>query len=844
MPMLPMTYVSRFRRFLTLSLAATTVAVGGACLEAFQPRSAHGAEDIRIYVTGPLVLSLSVDDLETLAQTGELPPSMGLYQRALRGSLRQQMQRALSMPLPLDVVTVDHLAYSPLGRDVLLNLGKVVQTPARQNGQVALRAAVINAAANAGPEGWTMIDVLRAFPAQSIHIDLADLLALRRDLALYFSYNRAANGAIHAQAAAEAQTQTALDMAALPDLSQPGPYSFHRDTITVTNPALRQTSTGLTVNYDFDADIYVPNGLTEPAPIVIVSHGFGDVKESFTFLAEHLASYGFIVMLPDHVGSNLAYRQTYLDGQLNTLLSPMEFINRPQEISFLIDQLEELTATSPQWAAIADVNRIGVVGDSLGSSTALALGGAEINYNRLVENCDQDDVVFNFALYLECRAQFLPPQNYDLKDPRVKAIITAHAMGGGMYGPEGFRQIDVPILMVAGENDIVSTVVTEQIHPFVWLQTPSKYLATFERGTHFTSKPGRDGAGGIFQLLAGQHRDLGSRYYKTLNVAFWNAHLRDQSEFLPYLTARYGEFLSTDQPMGLYLISELSAQQLEAAYGGPPPIPVIPAALAPTPPPRDESILAEIERTGVLTVGLRKDAAPFGFIDQTGAWDGYCGNLALSLGDYLTDHLNREVPIQVVEITSTLDNRYDLVKEGFVHLECGPNTLRTDVPGVVFSSPIFVSSAQFLTLANPANPVNPNLPLAGLRLGVLSNTTTETFVQSTYPQAERVLFPGPEGRQNAIQAVEAGTIDAFVGDGILTYATLLLDGKSPDNFALAPNQPLTCEFYGLALPENDPQWRRLVNQYLDSPRESAISGAWFADLYPAMLNQADTCLNR
>ena len=236
---------SPLRRLLTLSLAAASVVVGGTLFEGIHPRPAESAEDIRINVTGPLVLSISVDDLETLAKTGELPPTMRLYRGVLRGSLLQQMQRALSLPLPLNVVTVDNLAYSPLGRDVLLNLGKVVQTPARQNGQVALRSAVINAAANAGPEGWTMIDVLRAFPAQSIHIDLADLLALRRELALYFSYNRAANAAIHAQAAAEAQTQTNLDMAALPDLSQPGPYAFQKDTITVNNPAARQTSAGL-----------------------------------------------------------------------------------------------------------------------------------------------------------------------------------------------------------------------------------------------------------------------------------------------------------------------------------------------------------------------------------------------------------------------------------------------------------------------------------------------------------------------------------------------------------------------------------------------------------------------
>lgn len=839
-----MSLPSRLRRFLQTSLAAAALTVGGMVLDASQPRPSYSAEQIRITAAGPVVFTVSVDALETFAETGEITSELALYARFLDDGLLEQLQTGLSFKLPLNVVNVDNVAYSPLGRDFLFNLGKVIQAPPGENGAKALRAAVINAAANADEEGWTVVDALREFPTQSIDIDLQDLLALRRELSLYFSYNQAANRAIQAQAQTEASTEADLNVAALPDLSQPGPYSFRRTSVTVTNPAVRQTAEGLTVNYDFNSDVYVPLGLTEPAPIIIVSHGFGDVKESFTYLAEHLASYGFIVILPEHVGSDLAYRKEYLGGFLNTLLSPVEFINRPQEISFLIDRLEELTTESSEWAAIADVDRIGVIGDSLGASTALALGGAEINYARLLENCDQDNLIFNVALYLECRARFLPPQNYNLRDPRIKAVVAAHAVGGGLYGPEGFAQIDVPIMLVSGSNDIVSTVVTEQIHPFVWLQTDTKYLAMLEGGTHFSSKPGRDGAGGIFALLAGQNRDVGSRYYKLLSVAFWSAHLKDQPEFLPYLTARYGEHISEGQPMGLDLITQLTAAQLEAAYGGTTPIPVIPTAIAPTPAPREESVLAEIERTGALTIGLRKDAAPFGFINRDEAWDGYCGDLALSLADYLTEELELDRPIEVVELTSTLSDRYDQVRNGTIQFECGPNTIRTDVPGITFSNPFFISSAQFLIQAEQTDRVNPNLPLAGVRLGVLSDSTTETFVQTNYPRADIVTFAGPDGRKNAIQAVSQGSLDAFVGDGILTYAELQLAGQSMQNFALVPELPLTCEFYGLALPDNDPEWQAMVNQFLMSDRREAIATEWFAGLYPETLNQADRCLNQ
>ena len=127
---------------------------------------------------------------------------------------------------------------------------------------------------------------------------------------------------------------------------------------------------------------------------------------------------------------------------------------------------------------------------------------------------------------------------------------------------------------------------------------------------------------------------------------------------------------------------------------------------------------------------------------------------------------------------------------------------------------------------------------------MLSDTTTEQFVQSTYPTAERVLFSGPEGLDNAIEAVEQGDIDAYVGDGILSYAAVLLEGKAVDEFILLPELPLTCEFYGLALPNDDDEWQTMVNQFLRGDRADEVFDRWFTDLYPAALEQAEFCLNR
>ena len=834
----------QLRRIMHMGLTAIALLTAGMAVEALAPRSAHSAEKIRILVDGPLLFDLSVESLEVFAETGEITGDLRLFARFLDEGTLQLLRQGLTRRIPLDVTTVDNLAYSPLGRDALLNVGKILQVYRGVNGQRALRAAAIGAAANADETGWTAIDLLKEFPTPAIEIELRDLLELRRQLAVYFSYNDAVVRTIRSQALAEAANEPTVKLNELDDLRQPGAFDFTRETVTVNNPALRQTSEGLTVNYDFDVDAYIPNGLDSPAPVVIISHGFGDVKESFAFIAEHLASYGFVVLLPDHVGSDLAYRQEFLQGRLNTLLSPMEFVNRPQEISFLIDKLEELVAESPKWAGQVDLDRIGVTGDSLGSTNTLALAGAEINYERIVEACHPDNVLLNFALYLQCRAQFLPPQNFDLKDPRVKAVVTGHPLGGFLYGPEGFSQIDVPLLMVGGSEDIVSPVVVEQFHPFIWLGTENKHLAMLDIGTHFSSKPGRDGAGGIFALLAGANRDVGSAYYKALSVAFYNVYLRGQEEFLPYLSASYGNQLSADQPMGLSLITELLPEQIEATYGRRPPIPIVPAPITTTPPPRPQSVLSEIAETGVLKVAFRKDAVPFGFINQQDAWDGYCGDFAIALSDYVAAEVNSDVDIQVVEITSTLENRFDLVTEGTVHLECGPNTIRNDVEGITFSNPIFVTSTEFLIQAGQEDAIQPTTPLAGVRLGVLENTTTQQFVEENYPNADITLFSGVEGRKNAISATANGEIDAFVGDGILSYGELRLQERVVDDFALIPEIPLTCEYYGLALPNNDPEWRTLINQFLLSDNENPISNLWFASIYPEELNKAEFCLNQ
>lgn len=67
-----------------------------------------------------------------------------------------------------------------------------------------------------------------------------------------------------------------------------------------------------------------------------------------------------------------------------------------------------------------------------------------------------------------------------------------------------------------------------------------------------------------------------------------------------------------------------------------------------------------------------------------------------SLEDYLELKLDRPGGVQVVTLPSNLENRYQLVQQDRVHLECGPNNIRSDIEDVTVSQPFLATGTKFL----------------------------------------------------------------------------------------------------------------------------------------------------
>jgi polar amino acid transport system substrate-binding protein len=185
---------------------------------------------------------------------------------------------------------------------------------------------------------------------------------------------------------------------------------------------------------------------------------------------------------------------------------------------------------------------------------------------------------------------------------------------------------------------------------------------------------------------------------------------------------------------------------------------------------------------------------------------------------------------------SSLFNRFSLIDESVASLECGPNTIRDDLPyQVTFSEPFLITGTQLLIRAEDLPQFTGNEDLTGERIGVLRATSNLDFLKANYPRADLLVFQGSTARRRGIQALVQKKIDAFASDGILLFGeALLLNLAFSRDYLLYPSLPLDCQKYGLILPKGDPQWQALVNEVVNSPESQEIYRKWIGLIFPAI----------
>ncbi len=224
-----------------------------------------------------------------------------------------------------------------------------------------------------------------------------------------------------------------------------------------------------------------------PYPLVIYSHGFAANAAWVSTLLEHYASYGFIVLAPEHTEQ--------FDFDWSEI--PNASIDRPNDIKQTLDYAEEMNAPDGALAGLIDMGNIAVVGHSYGGYTALAMAGAQYDMDAFNARCaalaPDDPETFLCAPIVAQEAEMAARAGLDpmpeglwpsFGDPRVTAIVP---MAGDSYlfDQAGLSKVTIPMMAIGGTADTGT--------PYAWGSRPAydyassarKTLVTFEGGEHF-----------------------------------------------------------------------------------------------------------------------------------------------------------------------------------------------------------------------------------------------------------------------------------------------------------------------------------------------------------------------
>lgn len=556
------------RIFVTLAtLTTSTIALN--TIVAVSPAMAKAE---RIYVTyGLLERSITFEALEQYANTGDLDDDLYVYTSYVNPEQRKQLRKILQSKADISAVALSQFLYSPQGELLLKRLGQVIQPEARTDGAVAIRSALILAAADQ-KEGLSPLNIMRQFPTRGIRVDLQKTLQVAGEIERILSQTQRYVNQVVATAnlaAAASPIRSSLNLA------NPGRIPFDTSTMTLRDDT-RMQITGIGQGRSFPVDVYLPR-VSSSVPAVVISHGVGSNRTTFRYLAKHLASHGFAVFVPEHPGSNGNQIDALLRGLASEVAEPSEFLDRPLDIKYLLDHFSRLKNTDSRFKAI-NFQKVGVIGQSFGGYTALALGGAPLNFATLKENCTEETLLntFNVSLALQCRATQLFAQNYPLSDSRIAAIIAINPLASAVFGPGSLGKIQIPTMMISSGADTVAPAVQEQILPFTQLVgAGDRYLVMMTQGSHFSVLEDVGGPGPISipEGVIGPNPAQARRYVNALGLAFFQSYLTPQIRLRSFLSSGYVKSIS-DESMPISLVTTFDPKAKVPTVPIPSPSPV------------------------------------------------------------------------------------------------------------------------------------------------------------------------------------------------------------------------------------------------------------------------------
>ncbi|MEO2198919.1 MAG: hypothetical protein ABGY72_22925 [bacterium] len=192
---------------------------------------------------------------------------------------------------------------------------------------------------------------------------------------------------------------------------EPGPFDVgQKDFVFVDGTRPTDENRGFPGKPDrtFPTTIWYPENSDAAHPLIIHSHGIVSSRSEVPYLAEQLASYGYVVAAADY---------PLTSGSTPGGANARDVVNQAADVSFLIDSVLGLGHDARPFGGAIDTSRIGLTGYSLGGLTT-----SVTTYH---------------------------PR---WREPRIQAAVSIAGLDSA-FTARFYETSDVPFLMIAGTAD-------------------------------------------------------------------------------------------------------------------------------------------------------------------------------------------------------------------------------------------------------------------------------------------------------------------------------------------------------------------------------------------------------
>ena len=217
----------------------------------------------------------------------------------------------------------------------------------------------------------------------------------------------------------------------------------------------------------------VPKTEATPYPLVILSHGYTGSRYLMTYLAENLASKGYVVAAIDHTES------TFRDA------APFQstLYHRPLDQLFVLDEMDRLSqkGSGSFLAGLVDAKNTGLIGYSMGGYGALNATGAGFSKNAYQIFKSMSGGCEALAERLAGSAAYAKTQ-----DVRIKAVVALApwGMNSGAWDSTGLVGLTRPTFFIAGSEDDISKYEKGIKAIYDGARNANRYLLTYQNARH------------------------------------------------------------------------------------------------------------------------------------------------------------------------------------------------------------------------------------------------------------------------------------------------------------------------------------------------------------------------